>query len=184
MFVWHGLDAWRAEAAEIALTEGTLTAVGTQIGVEPEPYELRYELTTVDRFVTRLLRATARGTGWERELDLVRHADATWSANGTELAGVEQALDCDIQSCPVTNTMPILRDGLLAGGEPRDYVMAWVSVPELLVHRSEQRYEPIDARHVRYVSLDSDFTAELELDESGLVVRYPGMAEVVSSDAG
>jgi uncharacterized protein len=182
--VWRGLDAWRAEAAAITLGEGTLAASGTQIGVEPEPYELRYELTTGDRFVTRRLLATARGHGWERQLDLIRHEGGSWSVNGTELAGVDQALDCDIQNCPVTNTMPVLRDGLLGGGEPHDYVMAWVSVPNLLVHRSAQRYEPIDGRHVRYVSLDSEFTAELELDESGLVLRYPGMAEVVSSDAG
>jgi hypothetical protein len=30
---------------------------------------------------------------------------------------------------------------------------------------------------VRYVSLDGDFRSELELDENGLVVRYPQMAE-------
>jgi hypothetical protein len=184
MLVWRGLDAWRAEAAAVTLGEGRLAVSGTQIGVEPEPYELRYELTTADRFVTRRLRATARGHGWERQLDLIREGSGSWSVNGSELAGFDQALDCDIQNCPVTNTMPVLRDGLLGGGVPRDYVMAWVSVPELLVSRSEQRYEPIDGRHVRYVSLDSDFTAELELDESGLVLRYPGLAEVVSSDAG
>jgi hypothetical protein len=36
---------------------------------------------------------------------------------------------------------------------------------------------------VRYVSLDSDFRAELELDEDGLVVRYPRLAERLSSGA-
>jgi hypothetical protein len=51
------------------------------------------------------------------------------------------------------------------------------------VLRSEQRYEPIDERHVRYIGLDSDFTADLELDEDGLVLRYPGLAERVASAA-
>jgi len=69
------------------------------------------------------------------------------------------------------------------GGEPVDHVMAWVSVPDLAVLRSEQRYEPIDASHVRYIGLDSDFTADLELDEDGLVVRYPRLAERVPSGA-
>jgi hypothetical protein len=36
---------------------------------------------------------------------------------------------------------------------------------------------------VRFVSLDSDFTAELELDADGLVVRYPRLAELVPSAA-
>jgi hypothetical protein len=32
---------------------------------------------------------------------------------------------------------------------------------------------------VRYVALDGDFTADLELDADGLVVRYPRLAERV-----
>ena len=62
-------------------------------------------------------------------------------------------------------------------------MMAWVSVPALAVLRSEQRYEPIDARTVRFVGLDSGFTADLELDADGLVVRYPQLAERVPSGA-
>jgi uncharacterized protein len=57
--------------------------------------------------------------------------------------------------------------------------MAWVSVPDLAVRRSEQRYEPVNGSTVRYVALDGDFRAELELDSSSLVVRYPEMAERV-----
>jgi hypothetical protein len=187
MLVWHGLDAWRAEAAEVTLAEGILTATGTQIGVEPEPYEVRYELLTGEGYVTRSISLTARGGHWQRELTLIRDADGSWSANGDPVDEVEGALDCDVANCPLTNSMPVLRDRLLDGGEPRDYVMAWVAVPQLTVHRSEQRYEPIDATHVRYVGRDSDFTAELEFDEHGLVVSYPGMAERVddvSSPAG
>ena len=72
--------------------------------------------------------------------------------------------------------MPVLRAGLLeAGAQPHDFVMAWVAVPELTVHRSEQRYEPIDRHHVRY--MDPSFEAVLELDDDGLVVRYPDLAE-------
>ena len=59
--------------------------------------------------------------------------------------------------------------------------MAWVAVPDLTVHRSEQRYEPMDEHHVRYVERDRSFVAELELDDDGLVVHYPELAERVSS---
>jgi uncharacterized protein len=64
---------------------------------------------------------------------------------------------------------------LEAGAQPQDFVMAWVAVPDLTVHRSEQRYEPIDRNHVRYV--DPSFEAVLELDDDGLVVHYPDLAE-------
>jgi hypothetical protein len=112
----------------------------------------------------------------------MRGRDGSWSANGEPVDGIAGALDCDLANCPLTNTMPVLRDALLSGGEPRDYVMAWVAVPELTVRRSEQRYEPIDERHVRYVSRDSDFVSELEYDADGFVVTYPQMAERLSSE--
>jgi uncharacterized protein len=92
---------------------------------------------------------------------------------------VHGALDCDLAFSPTTNFMPARR----LAGEPVVHVTAWVSVPDLAVLRSEQRYEPIDARTVRYVSLDTDFTADLELDEDGFVMRYPRLAERVPSGA-
>jgi uncharacterized protein len=185
--IWRGLDAWRSEHAHVRIEEGRLDGHGAQIGVEPEPYELRYELVTGEGYVTRSISLTARGGDWQRELTLIRHDDGSWTANGEPVNEVDGALDCDVANCPLTNSMPVLRDRLLDGGEPREYVMAWIAVPELTVHRSEQRYEPIDSSRVRYVGLDSDFTAELEFDEHGLVVSYPGMAErvhAVSSPAG
>jgi hypothetical protein len=179
--VWRGLDAWRAETSRARIEDQRLAARGTQIGMDPEPYELRYELVTEERFVTQRLTLSASGEGWDRRLELGRGTDGTWTANSEPLEEVAGALDCDIANSPLTNTMPVLRDGLLEGGEPRDYVMAWVAVPDLTVRRSEQRYEPLDDRLVRYVSLDSDFVSELEYDADGFVVNYPQMAERLSS---
>ena len=177
LLVWRGLEEWLAESAEVQLGERRLTASGVQLGGEPHPYRLDYELTTGDDWVTERLVLEARDHGGERRLELRREPGGAWTANGEAVAGVDGALDCDLQSSPLTNAMPILRDRLLDGGEPRDYLMAWVSVPDLTVTPSPQRYEPIAPGRVRYVSLDSDFTAELELDEDGLVVRYPRLAE-------
>ena len=179
LLVWRGLEEWLAEAAEVRLGDGRLTARGTQLGEEPVPYRLDYELTTGGRWVTDRVELTAHDSDGERRLELVRADDGSWTANGEALADVHGALDCDIAFSPLTNAMPILRDGLLTGGGPHDYVMAWISVPDLAVTPSPQRYEPIDERRVRFVSLDDDFRAELELDEDGLVVRYPRLAERV-----
>jgi hypothetical protein len=183
LLVWRGLEEWLAEAAVIAIEGDRLTARGTQLGAEPEPYRADYELQTGERFITDRLSLTARTAGGERRLELLREGDGDWSANGEGLPEVRGALDCDLANCPVTNTMPVLRERLRERQEPKDFVMAWVSLPDLQVRRSEQRYEPIDDRTVRYVGLDSGFRAELELDGEGLVVRYPRMAERLSSGA-
>jgi hypothetical protein len=180
VLVWRGLDAWRAEVAHPVIAGDRLEASGTQIGVEPEPYRLDYELRTGERFVTAALTVKARGGDWERQLELVRAEDGRWTANGEDVPDVEGALDCDLGLCPLTNTMPVLRERLLdPAAEPRDFAMAWVSVPDLGVRRSEQRYEPIDARRVRFVGEHREFVAELELDEDGFVVRYPELAQRV-----
>jgi hypothetical protein len=167
---WQGLDAWRAEAATIVLEDGSLQAAGVQIGAG---HRLEYELETDSRLITKRLGVRASDEGGERDLVLERSDQGGWTANGVALPHVAGALDCDLALSPLTNFMPAAR----LTGEPADHVMAWVSVPGLTVERSEQRYEPIDARRVRYVGLDHDFSAELELDEDGFVVRYPGLAE-------
>jgi uncharacterized protein len=189
--VWRGLDAWRAEYADVALRADSLLARGTQIGVDPVPYRVSYSLDTAPGYVTGRLTVDAVGAGWSRRLDLSRDEKGAWHVSADGSGGVDlpepggdpeafaEALDCDLANCPLTNTMPVLREGLMGGGAPRDFVMAWVSVPDLSVRRSEQRYEPVDGSTVRFVSLDGDFVAELELDGSGLVVRYPDMAERV-----
>ena len=145
-FVWTGEDAPRIEIARVDLDGETIRAEGTQIGVA---YELRYAL---DAGALRL--------------EVVGGA--------SRLVEPDEADFVDLGFSPLTNTLPILADRLHRGGEPRDYVMALVDVPSLDVTRSEQRYEPFAPGLVRFRS--GDFTAMLELDDDGFVVRYPGLA--------
>jgi hypothetical protein len=175
LLVWRGVEEWLAEACEVTVSGDRLQARGVQLGAEPHPYRVDYELTTGANWVTERLQVACG----ERSLDLVRAGDGSWTANGEPQPHVQGALDCDLAFSPLTNFMPAQR----LAGEPADFVMAWVSLPDLAVLRSEQRYEPIDERHVRFIGLADGFTAELELDEDGLVVRYPRLAQRVPSEA-
>jgi uncharacterized protein len=150
--VWTGLDAVRSEIAHVVVEDGRLRARGTQIGTEPRPYELRYEVDG-----GRLAVEVVGGPSAELGLD-----GADWF---------------DLGFSPLFNSFPVLADGLHRGGAPRDYVMRWVDVPSLEVSRSEQRYEPVRPGVVRFRS--GTFTADVELDGDGFVVRYPGLAGAV-----
>jgi hypothetical protein len=57
----------------------------------------------------------------------------------------------------------------------REYVMRWVSVPELQVEESRQRYEPLGGGAVRFS--EGSFVADLAFDAEGVVTRYEGLAE-------
>jgi hypothetical protein len=135
---------------EIAYVESLDDAFGTQIGAG---YELRWALD-----------------GTRLDLEIVTGGRAT-----VELGDADYY---DVFASPFFNSLPVVRDGLLEGGEARDYTMQFVQVPELEVVRSEQRYEPLGGRVVRYSS--GSFTADIEFDADGFVVDYRGFLERVA----
>lgn len=192
VLTWRGLDSQRMELAEVRLGPDGLSARGVQIGTQgvaqgkedgeavdvPGRYRVDYELRTDADLVTTRIALTSRSEDGERRLDLTRDRDGAWHADA-DLPDLSGALDCDLGLCPLTNFMPVRREGLTRGGEAKEFVMAWIVVPGLTVHRSEQRYEPIDAARVRYLGRHRSFEGELELDEDGFVVTYPGLGERV-----
>jgi hypothetical protein len=175
------VEEWLAEHARIELSDDGVLAIGVQLGVEPEEYRVDYHLDVPSGWVTRRLEVEASGAGWRRSLVLEHDGAGAWRCNGEPNPTLDGALDCDLAFSPLTNFMPLRRHDLHVGGGSADFVMAWVSVPDLAVHASPQRYEHVRPGVVRFVSLDSDFRAELELDADGLVVRYPRLAERVSA---
>lgn len=196
LVLWSGLDAWRAEVADLDLGPDSLAATGTQLGVDPLPYRLDYELRTGPAFVAETLDVDATGEGWRRRLRLRRHSDGTWDwetdeagdaplpPSGGDTAAVEGALDFDLARSPLTNLMPVRRHRLHERPGEADFLMAWVSVPDLGVHPSEQRYEHVrrhvDHSVVRYVGRHREFVGELVFDPDGIVEHYPDLAERVN----
>jgi hypothetical protein len=175
---WEVLESRGYETAWVEIADGSLRAQGRAVGIFPEPYWISYELETVEGFVTRRLTVTAQTETSTRTLDLRRDDAGRWTADGDPLPGVDGALDCDLGLCPLTNTMPVLRHDLhLAPGE-REFLMAWVSVPGLVVRPSQQVYTHLGRTdgggYVRYTS--GDFRSDLEFDADGCVVDYPGLA--------
>ncbi|MGH9027264.1 MAG: putative glycolipid-binding domain-containing protein [Acidimicrobiia bacterium] len=194
LVVWKGIDEWRSEVATVELTADGVQARGTQVGLHPLPYRLDYDLDAGDGFVTRRLRVDVAGSDWHRRVDLSRkhdgewrciaetHGDAPVPAAGGDPDPLIGALDCDLGLSPLTNLMPIRRHALHEGPSEVEILAAWVSVPDLAVHASAQRYEHVrrtdDGSVVRFVDLGlhRGFEAELDLDREGLVRFYPDLA--------
>ena len=180
-------------------TRGRLTAAGIAIGSPPVAYRLDYKLETaratssrqafmVDRARRGLepRASTCGGTGRAGGPRRTRaRGTVDLPAPGGDMAAFKSALDCDLALSPLTNSMPVLRHGLLAGGGPVDFVMAWVSVPDLRVHREPAALHvragaTATSSIVRYESGSRDFVAELVFDSDGLVISYPGIGHRVS----
>jgi hypothetical protein len=146
---WIGEGEPRMEVAHVRLGDREISADGTQLGLV---YELRYQLEP-----GRL------------RLDLVGRRSCDLDLDGADFF--------DLGYSPLFNSLPVVRDDLLAAGAPRDYVMRWVDVPSLEVYRSEQRYEPLGDGVVRFRR--GTFTVDISFDATGLVVAYPGLAKRV-----
>jgi hypothetical protein len=157
--VWTGVEEPLFEVAFAGVDRG-LKARGTQLGAA---YRLSYELETDTGFVTQRFAAECETAEGSKRIELRR---------GAEL--VEDTLDVDLQFSPLFNTLPVLRDGLLHGGDARVYTMAFVLVPELTVTPSRQEYTPLEPGIVRYQS--GSFSADISFDADGFVVHYPRLA--------
>jgi|GEM_PF-20372 len=107
-----------------------------------------------------------------RRMRLRRDSSGTWQDGGGVRADLAGCVDLDIAWTPLTNTLPIRRLGL-AVGERRALAVAYISLPHLTVSPDAQRYTRLGATRWRYESMDSDFTAELIVDQDGLVIDYP-----------
>jgi uncharacterized protein len=163
LYAWQGPGIF--ELAFVDLSDDRLTARGKQLCAA---YSLSYVLETSQMFVSERIVAEVETVHGAGTLDLRR---------GTKPLK-DNVLDLDLQASPLFNSLPVLRDRLHEGGNAREYAMAFVRVPELTVERSVQRYVPLERGVVRYRS--GTFTADIEFDADGFVVRYPGLAERVS----
>jgi len=194
--VWTKEAKYGTELADVRIDGGTLAASGVAICADPEPYRLDYHLITGDEFVTLRLVVRAEGKSWRRTLDLERAASGAWSCTteaegeldlpgpGGDLAPLADALDCDLGLSPLTNSMPVLRHRLHEVGGPVEFLMAWVSVPDLAVYPSRQRHTFVcrdpSARVVRYESFGSGFASEIRFDDGGVVLDYPQLARCLA----
>jgi hypothetical protein len=198
---WSKDDPFGAEYAAVQLGADTLSAQGVAIGADPEPYRLDYTLETTSSFVTTHVTVQASGDGWTRSLDLRRAGDA-WNAQvghdgrdaglpapGGDLSALAEAIDPDLGLSPLFNSLPVLRHDLHKGASAQDFLMIWISVPDLSLHASPQRYSHISSGEglhvVRFeaVGEGEDFVADVQFDDDGLVLDYPGIADRLAARA-
>jgi uncharacterized protein len=148
---WVGDGAARMEVAHVESSRPHFRACGTQLGAT---YELRYRLGP-DRLRLWLI--------GEREIEV----------------GLDGADFFDLGWSPLFNSLPVIRDRLLVPGPSREYLMRWIDVPSLEVRASKQRYQPLGDGVVRFQA--EDFVSEIQFDDAGFVVRYPGIGIRVGS---
>ena len=139
-----------------------------------EPIELRYSVTVDAAWATTDVEVLVAFAGGELREPL--ELGGLWSGKERP-PEYEDCVDVDLSFTPATNTLPIRRLGLEVG-EEAEIAVAWLRWPELRVERVLQRYARLAKDRYRYTQ--DDFSAELVVDEQGLVLEYEGLWRAVA----
>lgn len=177
---WRG--CWQAPAASwetLALGDGHADSQLRVAATEGQPpYQMDYRLAWDADWRLREAELWVDGGDLQRHLHLLADGQGHWRlGDGSALAELDGCLDIDIWPTPFTNSLPIRRLRL-AAGESAALTVVYLEAPLLRPRPMRQGYACLDARHYHYRNLEgSDFQAVLAVDESGLVLDYPGLFE-------
>ena len=171
--LWRRLDHPGFEHLRLAEDAGGPRLKGVVISKPDDtPQRVDYDIECSANWQTReVLIVMEHGIRSER-LDLTCDTQRQWRRDGVHLADLDGCEDVDLSVTPSTNTLPIRRLAL-GIGERRTVTAAWIRFPQLVIEPLEQVYERIGDRLYRYSSAGGAFTAELQVDEFGLVMNYP-----------
>ncbi len=179
--LWRSLFAPGIEYCELSpLVHPGWRLLGDVVGVaNGEPFHVHYVVGCDERWATFTARCSIDLPGGPQHRNLIRKPGKPWTLNAQEQPALDECVDVDLGFSPSTNTLPIRRLGL-AVGESRELTAAWVRFPDFELLPLRQRYTRTGEQAYRYESVESGFTADLTVDDVGLVISYPGVWERVA----
>ena len=158
--LWRGAEGWVLKGTVVGVLENHKPVLAT------------YEIHCDENWHTHRVRVE-RTIGTDlRTLSLSVESKGVWRSEGREFHDLKGCEDVDLALTPATNTLPIRRLNQKIGTSDR-VLAAWVKLPDLAVQPLAQRYTRLTANTYRYES-DTGFSAEIVVDDFGLVITYPG----------
>jgi uncharacterized protein len=158
--LWYTAEGWLLKGTVVGILE------------DRRPMLAKYEIHCDDNWRTHQVRVERTIGNDVKTLSLSVEKRGVWRSSGRELREAEGCVDVDLALTPATNTLPIRRLDLPVGGT-ESVVAAWVKLPDLAVQRLPQRYTRLTKSTYRYES-NTGFSAEIAVDDLGLVTAYPG----------
>ena len=173
--IWQRLDRPGHEAVRLFFADSRWHLIGTAIFLDPSrPCRLNYQIECDNNWRT----ISTRVEGWVStlliEIDILVDANGRWNMNGNDCPQVAGCIDIDLNFSPLTNLLPIRRLKLDIGQES-PVRAAWLRFPSFELELLEQTYRRTGEISYRYESAGGKFVSDLEVDDFGLVVSYPGL---------
>jgi hypothetical protein len=162
------VDGWRLDGSVVVPIHG-------------EPARIDYGVDLDDAWRTRAAQVDIDMSTGGRAIRFEADGEGTWLVDGDAAPALDGCLDIDFSFTPATNTLQIRRLAL-GVGERETLAVAWLTFPELTIAPLTQTYARIADHRWRYGS--GDFTAELDVDANGFVLRYADLWQAVAHRVG
>jgi uncharacterized protein len=165
--LWHTAEGWLLK--------------GTVVGVlkDQRPMLASYEIHCDENWLTHRVQVERTIGSDVKTLSVSVESRGVWRSLGQELREIQGCDDVDLAVTPATNTLAIRRLSLQVGSS-ESIIAAWVKFPELTVQPLSQRYTRLSKDTYRYQS-NTGFSAEIVVDDLGLVTAYRGGWERIGS---
>jgi hypothetical protein len=174
--LWRRLDTPGHDACRLEQYEGGWRLEGTAVfRHESGAARLTYEARCDAEWRSR----SGRVAGWlgPQWVDFnVARTSGDWVINGVAVS-LDRCVDLDFGFTPATNLFQLRRLALPIGGFA-DAPAAWLDPSAGVLVALPQRYERRTDTRYGYHAPSVDYAAELEVDASGFVRRYPGLWEM------
>jgi uncharacterized protein len=172
--VWRNLATHGSEYCSLWQINRGWLLQGTVVAAQKDgrPMLADYEIECDLFWYTRRVITICRVGSSSRVVDLTVEASGIWRIANQEHPALRSCIDIDLAVSPATNTLPIRRLNLEVG-QSAAVTAAWLKFPDLTLELLPQSYARIDAHRYRYQS-GTGFSAELQVDDLGLITSYPG----------
>lgn len=163
--LWRWLDREGHEAAQL---DGRVLRGSAVLKEKDSVYALTYSIECDEAW--RTISATVGGWTSQKKIAIdIRSNGGRWTMNGEHIPAVDGCIDIDLNFSPSTNLLPIRRLNLSVG-EEATVRAAWLRFPSFTLEPLDQSYRRIGENTYRYKS--ASFTAEITVNEAGLVLEY------------
>jgi hypothetical protein len=176
--LWKGLAAESLEHCSIYYKD--LIRVRSSIIGHRQylPFKMDYEIELDQDWVIRSFLIKSSLFNMDQTLSLRHDGYGKWYGDSKEWKTLEGCMDIDISVSPFTNTLPINRIKP-AIGDSNTIDVVYIDIPGFRITKEQQQYIRIGSNTYHFSNAEGDFRADIQVDDAGLVVRYPGLFERV-----
>lgn len=173
--LWTGREYYSLENCQVNEQENGAEITSTIIGsYEGKLYKVEYHIRTNAHWQTVLLELTSHVNNKPLTIKLEGNGKGNWTYNGKEAEQFRNCIDVDIAVTPFTNTLPIRRLQP-EQDQPQEIQVIYCDLLNQVIKPVRQKYTRLSNNEYHYENIPNDFEATIKVDDSGLVIDYPGL---------